>query len=196
MISGRLAALRFGLGLALCLAAQPAAAQALAPGELMRRLAAVDRSQATFVETRHSALLKEPLVLRGTLTYRRPAWLEKRVEQPYQERVAIDGDVLTIENRRGRKLKTSVSGSPGIAALVEGIRATRAGDLAALERHFQVSVSGRAERWSMALKPFDEEVSRHVAAIVVSGAAGLITRFEVQEAGGDRSVMDIREEVK
>ena len=48
----------------------------------------------------------------------------------------------------------------------------------------------------MALEPFDEEVSRHVAAIVVSGAAGLITRFEVQEAGGDRSVMDIREEAK
>ena len=196
MISGRLAALRLVLGLALGVAAQPAAAQELAPGELMRRLAAVDRSSATFVETRHSALLKEPLVLRGTLTYRRPAFLEKRVEQPYQERMAIDGDALTLETRRGRKLKTSASGSPGIAALVEGIRATRAGDLAALERHYEVRVTGRAERWSIALKPVDEEVSRHVAAIVVSGAAGLITRFEVQEAGGDRSVMDIREEVK
>lgn len=192
MISGRLAALSLALGVA----AQPAAAQELATGELMRRLAAVESSRATFVETRHSALLKEPLVLRGTLTYRRPAWLEKRVEQPYQERVAIDGDVLVIESRRGRKLKTSVSGSPGIAALVEGIRATRAGDLAALERHFEVRVAGRAEGWSMALKPVDDEVARHVAAIVVSGAAGRIARVEVQEAGGDRSVMDIREEVE
>jgi len=192
MISGRLAALSLALGVA----AQPAAAQELATAELMRRLAAVESSRATFVETRHSALLKEPLVLRGTLTYRRPASLEKRVEQPYEERVAIDGDVLLVENRRGRKLKTSVSGSPGIAALVAGIRATRAGDLAALERHFEVKVTGRAERWSMALKPFDNEVVHHVAAIVVSGAAGRITRVEVQEAGGDRSVMDISEEVK
>ena len=192
MISGRLAALSLALGVA----AQPAAAQELAPGELMRRLAAVESSRATFVETRHSALLKEPLVLRGTLTYRRPAALEKRIEQPYQERVAIDGDVLTIENRRGRKLKTSVSGSPGMAALVEGIRATRAGDLAALERHYEVGVAGRAERWSMTLKPVDAEVARHVASIVVSGSAGRIARFEVQEAGGDRSVMDIHEEVK
>ena len=192
MISGRLAALSLALGVA----AQPAGAQELAAGELMRRLAAVESSRATFVETRHSALLKEPLLLRGTLTYRRPASLEKRVEQPYQERVAIDGDVLLIESRRGRKLKTSVSGSPGIAALVEGIRATRAGDLAALERHYEVGVAGRAERWSMTLKPVDAEVARYVASIVVSGSAGRIARFEVQEAGGDRSVMDIREETK
>jgi len=192
MISGRLAA----LSLALACAAQTAAAQDLAAGDLMRQLAAVESSRATFVETRHSALLKEPLVLRGTLTYRRPASLEKRVEQPYEERVAIDGDVLVIESRRGRKLKTSVSGSPGIAALVEGIRATRAGDLPALERHFEVRVAGRAERWSMALKPIDDEVSRYVAAILVSGSAGRIARVEVQEAGGDRSVMEIREEAK
>ena len=192
MISGRLATLSLALGVA----AQPAAAQELAAGALMRRLAAVESSRATFVETRHSALLKEPLVLRGTLTYRRPASLEKRVEQPYEERVAIDGDVLLVESRRGRKLKTSVSGSPGIAALVEGIRATRAGDLAALERHYEVSVAGRAERWSMTLKPVDAELARHVAAIVVSGSAERIARFEVREAGGDRSVMDIREETK
>jgi hypothetical protein len=192
MISGRLAALSLALGVW----AQAAAAQALAPRDLMRQLAAVESSRATFVETRHSALLKEPLVLRGTLTYRRPASIERRVEQPYEERVAIDGDVLVIESRRGRRLKTTVSGSPGIAALVESIRATRAGDLAALERHFEVRITGRAERWSMALQPVDEEVARHVAAILVAGAAGRITRVEVREAGGERSVMDIREEVK
>ena len=192
MISGRLAALSLALGVA----AQPAAAQELAAGALMRQLAAVESSRATFVETRHSALLKEPLVLRGTLTYRRPAFLEKRVEQPYMERMAIDGDVLTLETRRGRKLKTSASGSPGIAALVEGIRATRAGDLAALERHYEVRVAGRAERWSVTLKPVDAEVARYVTAMVFSGAAGRIARVEVQEAGGGRSVMDISEELK
>ena len=92
MISGRLAALSLALGVA----AQPVAAQELAAGKLMRQLAAVESSHATFVETRHSALLKEPLVLRGTLTYRRPAFLEKRVEQPYVERMAIDGDALVV----------------------------------------------------------------------------------------------------
>jgi outer membrane lipoprotein-sorting protein len=181
---------------ALVCAARICAAQALAPADLMRQLAGVESSRATFVETRHSALLKEPLVLRGTLAWQRPASLEKRVTQPYEERIALDGDVLTIENRRGRKLKTSVSGSPAIAALVEGIRASRAGDLAALERHFAVRVDGGAGRWTLSLKPIDEEVARQVASIAISGAQGRISRVEVQETGGDRSVMEIREEIR
>jgi len=193
MISGTPAA----LSLALALAAHAGAAAAFSAAELMQQLATVERSHATFVETRHSALLKEPLVLRGTLAYRRPDSIEKHVQEPYDERIAIDGDRLTYENsRRGRRLKTSVSGSPGIAALVEGIRATRAGDLAALERHYQVSVEGGPGRWSMTLKPVDEEVARHLAAIAVSGAASRISRVEVREAGGDRAVMEIREELQ
>src|SRR6185295_10868016 len=173
-----------------------AAAQALAPAELMRQLAQAESVQATFVETRYSTLLKEPLVLRGTLTYRRPAFLEKHVQQPYDERVALDGDVLTMQNRRGRKLTTSASGSPAIAGLVEGIRATRAGDLAALERHFAILVDGQLERWSMSLKPTDADLARHVAAIVFSGSQNRIARVEVRETGGGRAVMEIDEEIK
>ena len=195
MTSGRLAAL--SLAIAVVALAPRAHAAAFGADELMRQLAAVQGSQATFVETRHSALLKEPLALRGNLTYRRPAFIEKHVLQPYDERITIDGDSLSLENRtRGRKLKTSVSGSPGIAALVEGIRATRAGELATLERHYAVQVEGSAARWSLTLKPLEDEVSRYVAAIVVSGAQNRISRVEVQEAGGDRAVMDIREEIE
>jgi outer membrane lipoprotein-sorting protein len=188
--------MRAALSLLLLAAATQLAAQALAPAELMRELARVESSRATFVETRRSALLKEPLVLRGTLAYRRPSSIEKHVTDPYDERIAIEGDVLTLENRRGRKLKTSVSGAPAVGALVEGIRATRAGDLAALERHFEVSVQGRRERWSMVLRPSAEEVARFVSTVTVSGAASRILRVEVEEAGGDRSVMEIQEELK
>lgn len=192
MISGKRAA----LSLLAALAAQALAAEPFGPADLMRQLAVVQSAQATFVETRHSALLKEPLVLRGTLTYRRPAFLEKHVQQPYNERVALDGDVLTMENRRGRKLKTSASGSPAVAGLVEGIRATRAGDLAALERHFEIRVDGQPERWSMSLKPTDAELARHLAAIVFSGSQSRIARVEVQETGGGRAVMEISEELR
>jgi outer membrane lipoprotein-sorting protein len=193
MTSGRRAA----LSLVAALGMHCGAAAAFSAAELMQQLAAVASSHATFVETRHSALLKQPLVLRGTLAYRRPASIEKHVVEPYDERIAIDGDRLTYENsKRGRSFRTSVSGSPGLAALVEGIRATRAGDLAALEQHYQVSVSGAAERWSMTLKPADEEVARQVASITVSGGGSRISRVEVREAGGDRAVMEIREELR
>jgi len=184
-------------GVLICWLPQLVAAQAVAPSELMRLLASAESSRATFVETRHSVLLKAPLVLHGTLAYRRPDRLEKHVLQPHDERLVLEGDRLTIDNRtRARKLTTSVAGSPAIAAMAEGIRATRAGDLAALERHFEIKVDGRREAWSMSLRPTSEQVSGYVSAIVVTGAGSRITRFEVQETSGDRVVTEIREEIR
>jgi outer membrane lipoprotein-sorting protein len=173
------------------------AAQELAADELMRALAAAESSSATFVETKYSALLKTPYVTRGTLAYRRGVSLEKHVLSPYDERIVVQGDRVTIDNRsRGRKQSASTSSSPVLAALVEGIRATRSGDLAALERHFEVKVGGRREQWSMQLKPTGDETAKYVSSVVVSGAGGRITRVDVEEASGDRAVMEIREELK
>jgi len=89
-----------------------------------------------------------------------------------------------------------VSGAPGLAALIEGIRATRAGDLAALERHYEVRVEGRREGWTLLLRPTADEVARHVASITVSGTGSRIVRVEIEEASGDRAVMEIQEELK
>jgi outer membrane lipoprotein-sorting protein len=181
------------LGAACCAGAAPP----LAPAELMPALAAVTASRATFVETKRSALLKEPLVTRGTLAYRRPDSLEKHVREPYDERIVLDGGRLTIDNRtRGRKTTVSLADAPQLGALAGAVRAVRAGDLATLELHFELRAEGAPGRWTLSLTPRAEEVARYVAAIFVSGAAGRITRIEIAEAGGDRSVMDIQEEIQ
>jgi len=52
------------------------------------------------------------------------------------------------------------------------------------------------ERWRMALTPRSAEVERYVRAIVIHGVEGRITRVEVDEASGDRSVMQVREEIE
>jgi hypothetical protein len=165
--------------------------------DLMGALAAVRASRATFVETRHSGLLREALVLRGTLAYRRPDFLQKHVQAPRDERVTMDGERITLESGApARVVKLRAGGSSPIAALVAGIRATRAGDLAVLEEHFRVEAEGTRERWRMALTPRDAEMERYVRAIAVHGAGGRITRVEVDEASGDRSVLEIREEIE
>lgn len=171
------------------------AAQTHTVSDLMRALASTESSRATFVETKYSALLKAPLVLRGTLSYRRPDSLEKHVLHPYDERIVLVGNTLTIEKRtQARKVTATVVSSPSTMAMVEGMRAVRAGDLAALERHFEVRVDGTRERWTMNLKPIGEETARYVSAVVVSGEEGRISQVAVEEASGDRAVMDIREE--
>ena len=175
--------------------AAAAAPSALTIGELMQMLASFESAQGRFVETRHSALLKAPLVLQGTLAYRRPDRVEKHVLTPYDERIIVEGGRLTIENRtHNRNQSLAVSGAPGLAALVESIRATRAGDLLALQRHFTLQVEGARERWTLTLKPLDAQVGDHVVSIALSGSGARIGQVTIDETSGDRSVMDIREQ--
>jgi outer membrane lipoprotein-sorting protein len=180
----------------LLLAFAPALAAApLAVPELMQMLASVESANARFVETRHSALLKTPLVLEGTLAYRRPDRVVKHVLSPYDERITVEGGRLTLENRTHSRSKTvSVAAAPGLAALIESIRATRAGDLAALQRHYALQLDGSREQWTLTLKPLDPQVARYVTQLALTGSEARIGRITIEEAGGDRSVMEIEEQ--
>jgi hypothetical protein len=133
-------------------------------------------------------------VSRGTLSYLRPDRLEKIVVSPHKERIALHGDRLTIDSAAaGRREIELGAGASGIAALIEAVRATRAGDLARLERDFDVIVSGTLDDWQLRLKPRAADVGQYVSAVGIWGSGPSLRRVEVWEASGDRTVMDIDE---
>ncbi len=182
-------ALVAALALGATASAEPIDAQGL-----MKMLASVESATASYVETRYSPLLKAPLVSRGTLSYRRPDRLEEHVESPRDERFVLRGERLTIENASGnRSVTVRADGAEGIAALIEGVRAARSGDLAALERDFHVTVSGMRERWQLQLLPRTPGLTKYVRGITISGSRARIERIEVLEASGDRTVMEVQE---
>lgn len=154
---------------------------------LMGALARREASAVRFEETRHSDALRAPLVATGELRYRRPAHLERRVQTPSAERYTIDGDEVAIE-RGGTARTLRLDGLPVLRVFVESIRATLAGDLAALERHYAVVLSGTRERWTLALLPSDPEVAQFVTSVTIAGRDDRIERMEVLEASGDRVV--------
>ena len=157
---------------------------------LMELLAAVPASKDSFTETKHSAVLSTPLVLKGTLAYARPDRLEKNVLAPYEERTVVAGSSVTMENRALQQSRTfSLASSAPLSALVESMRATLAGDRAALERHYRVQLEGDAQAWSMTLVPREKKLASLVKRIQIAGARERLKRIEVEEASGDRSVM-------
>jgi len=145
--------------LAACLAgAAPAAALEL--DAVLGLLAAVPAAKNNFTETKHSALLSAPLVLKGTLAYQRPDRLEKNVLSPYEERTVIAAGSVTVENRTTKQTRTfSLASSQAVAALVESMRATLAGDRASLERHYKLKLEGQLEAWVIELAPRDRKVA-------------------------------------
>jgi hypothetical protein len=161
---------------------------------LMQALAAVPAAQAHFTEVRRMRLLRAPLEVQGTLRYVRPDTLERRVQSPYEETIRIEGNRVSVDNpARGERRSYALASLPGAYALVESLRATLAGDLAALERHYDVRLAGGREAWTLSLVPRDPGVAGMLAEVRLQGAAARITRIEFDEAAGDRTVMTIRE---
>ncbi len=168
------------------------AAQEWSLSELMTGFAAVKSSDRRFVETKYSSLLSDPIVVKGTLKYIAPNRIEKHASSPYEEALVVDSDRLTLENKsKGLKRALALSQYPVVWAFVEGIRATLAGDLDTLKRFYKVRFEGARRQWTLHLEPIEPQMSEIVRSIQISGESDQIKSIEIQEAGGDRSVMII-----
>ncbi len=185
-------ALRFRL-LAL-LAAMLSAPAVTAAGwnldSLMQRLAANAGGRVQFEETRHLAILDQPLRATGELVYIAPARLERHTETPVRESMVLDGDTLTL-TREARTHTLSLRDYPEAAALIDSIRATLAGDLAALQRTYAVSLAGSEQAWTLDLLPADPQVAQVVLRITIRGSGAVVRGVDILQADGDRSSMKI-----
>ncbi len=164
--------------------------------QLMATLARVKSASAQFVERKTLRVLEAPLVSSGTLLYVAPDQVEKITVLPERERIAISGDKLIIEGGSGERPRTlSLANAPEIAAFVESIRATLAGDLLALDRFYRVELAGGPASWRLDLTPRAEKLAQLVHRIRISGSGEKITAVETDEGDGDRSEMSVAEDV-
>ncbi|CAL1240023.1 LolA-related protein [Candidatus Methylocalor cossyra] len=182
-----------GKVLALLLVGGMTAAAAEPPwslAELMALLSARGDSRARFVEEKHLALLKEPLRQEGSVEFRKPAYLAKHVVKPVEEHYLIDGDTVTVEKPgEGVRTHLSLADYPALAAFVASLRAPLAGDIAALERYYHPYLGGTRSHWRLALAPADPALAGRVRQVTLEGREGRVERLEIEELGGDRSVL-------
>jgi hypothetical protein len=160
--------------------------------QLMSEFASVEESHARFQEEKHLAMLTEPLQLSGTLHYVRPDQIEKRITQPYAESLRINHDLLEWETQ-GRTRTLSLRSQPQIGALVESMRATLAGDLPALQRHYTVKLEGSRAQWAITLEPRNNRLAQFIERIQLRGLDNQLRQVEIIEANGNRSLMRIEE---
>jgi len=158
--------------------------------ELMQRLAQVKSAQGKYLERKHLAMLDAPLDSSGTLLYVAPGRLEKHMLSPRRESLILDGDTLVIESK-GQRRTFALQEHPVIWAFAESIRSTLKGDLATLQRFYEVRLEGDAAAWRLRLRPKDSRMRQAASEISLGGSGAWVDRIEVQEAGGDRSVTQI-----
>jgi hypothetical protein len=157
---------------------------------LMGLLAQRQHGEADFSETRYLSLLRQPLKSSGVLVYDAPDHLEQRTAQPKAQTVVLDHGVVTLTiGKRQRVLR--LADYPQVAPLIDSIRATLAGDRAALERVFQVDFDGSLEHWQLHLTPRDPALAAMLARIDMRGERDAIREVQVMQSDGDHSVMSI-----
>jgi hypothetical protein len=103
----------------------------------------------------------------------------------------VSGNELLVERGR-QKHRVQLQNYPELAAFIDSIRGTLAGDLKALERNYQLSLDGTSERWTLQLLPLDEKMRAVVQRIRIAGSADEVRSVEISQADGDHSLMTIQ----
>ena len=132
-------------GMTLC-----AQAQDLTLDAILGRFAQRQHGHVLYSEQVDSALLEHPLHTSGELFFDAPDRLEKRTLKPTPQQLIAEGDQLTLVRGRHRA-SMRLSDYPQLSPLLNGLRATLAGDRATLEKNFRITVTG--ERIKLDARP-------------------------------------------
>jgi outer membrane lipoprotein carrier protein LolA len=159
--------------------------------EIMGLLAMRQHGRVEFIEQQFLSVLKSPIESSGELRYDAPDRLEKRTLKPRVETLVLTGGVLTVERAHSRRVM-DLHAYPQVLPFVESIRATLAGDRAALERLFHLDFAGTAARWTLTLVPLESKVKQSVSQVRIDGIRDQLLKVEIRQPDGDRSLMTLR----
>ena len=177
-------------GPALTRAALESSADPDAFEQLLKRLSARRHGHVAFTEVQQLSILDQPLHSSGELLYDAPDRLEKRTLEPRAEVLRLENGMLTME-RGHRRRSVALRELPQAAPFIESVRATLAGDRAALERYFTVQFRGNLDQWMLELTPADAILRRSVRRILIAGAQDRVRTIEIDQSDGDSSTLTL-----
>jgi len=156
--------------LAVLVLATANAAEGIDVQALIARLARPAPATIDFTEIRFSPLLKQPLIVSGTLGYAAADSLDRHVVTPYREDTEIRGNAVRV-TREGEPVRSfALKRTPELQGLLGAFTALLAGDHAAFERSFEIAAQGNDDDWQIALTPRDERLRKRVRQIRIEGS--------------------------
>lgn len=179
---------------AVALTAHAAHAAPMAPAEplaqLLAEFAQHPHAHARFAEQTTSRVLAHAVDTTGELSFDAPDHLEKRTLTPVAEDLVVEGENVTMTRGQHRR-SFQIGDFPGLRPLLEGLRATLAGDLAALTAHFAVSCEPTDAGWLLTLRPLPGDRQPLFQRIQIRGRDGRVQSLQIERGDGERSLMTI-----
>jgi outer membrane lipoprotein-sorting protein len=147
--------------------------------------------RATFTETKHLSMLKQPQTLEGMLVYQPPDRLKKVVTRPQEKIYDIRGQTLTISSPEGANRQIAIDRHALLRTLVTTLRGILAGELGQLRTTYQLDLEGSEQAWHLRLTPKPDSVREEIRGIHVKGRGERIRSIKTIEANGDYSLLRI-----
>lgn len=176
MISGTLIAL-------MMLATNPTASLPLA--DWLAQIADQSPAELSFVETRESGLLSEPLAVRGRLSHA-DGQLVRHSQSPRIETHILAETFVEVRREGGYRQRFAISRAPELAALREALLAILEGDIERLSAHFEIHLRHDDDAWSLLLEPLEAHLADRVSSLELTGQADQIESLEMILADGER----------
>ena len=159
---------------------------------VLAALAQRRHGHALYSEQIESALFKRPLHASGEMFFDAPDRLEKKTLVPAAEDLLVEGDVVTIV-RGTHRTSMRLSDYPRLSPLLNGIRATLAGDRSALEKAFQLAFKANGADWELTLQPLPTENRPVYKEIQIRGVDGIVHSISLDRATGERTTLTLTE---
>lgn len=159
--------------------ALPLFAHALTLTEIEQQLDPAPVLKADFRQQQHLAMLSRPLVSTGSLLLIKGHGLQWQMKTPFTSDLKlIDGTLYS--NGQADNL-------PGGEAFSRRLMMVLSGDFSALQKVFEIEVSGKPERWTLALEPRNATLKKVLQGLSVSGGRSP-EQFRLDYPNGDYTV--------
>ncbi len=164
------------------------AAQSASLDGLFRRMAGIEALECHFREEKRIALLSAPIVTEGTIHYVRPGRMARRATSPSTQVLLIDGSSLRMWD--GSHEETiDLASQPVVRSFVDSILSLLAGDRAALERNYTLSLAPSGSELVLTLTPRAAPLDRFLRSIRFTMTPTYdLVRMEMLEVSGDTTV--------
>jgi outer membrane lipoprotein-sorting protein len=161
--------------------------------QLFRAFAAIKGLSADYTEEKFLSLLAVPLKSKGKLHFIQPGYLSRIVEAPEKSHLTITNAELRMADKDGEQV-IDLRQSDRVRLFVTSLVQVFQGNDKALQQHYRVRYTPNAKdalRWQLELVPLKEPLTKIIQRLVLLGSGKTVTRIELHEPNGDRTITTI-----
>ena len=158
---------------------------------LLNDIANSPEKSAHFTETRRAYFLDSPLVSKGSIEFKAPDSLIKRLTHPKMVEQRIEGDVVSLTQSEGSINVISLSAHRELALGINAMRWVLMGNMLALKETFELTLKEYKQLWQLELAPKNPDDISYISNISLIGKSNHITKINIQHTNGDTTKIEI-----